>query len=62
MLCECYISRGRCRVIQTALIEYFLSHQAKGIHLSIQEVDTGTRISLAMDEVHLSEKAFFPDR
>ena len=43
--------------IVNALIEYFLSHQAKGIHLSIQEVDDGTRISLAMDEVHLSEKA-----
>ncbi|MDD3660984.1 MAG: hypothetical protein PHT89_09710 [Lachnospiraceae bacterium] len=43
--------------IVNALIEYFLSHQAKGINLSIQETKDGTTIRLSMDEVHLSEKA-----
>jgi len=43
--------------IVNALIEYFLSHQAKGIHLSIQETDDGISIILTMDEVHLTDKA-----
>ena len=42
--------------IANALLEYFLSHNAKGLQLSIMESEKSVSISLQLEQVSLSEK------